>query len=198
MAAPAGALEAGEVAARGDGVEAGIGEHGEIGLRQHLLGGGRRRVHGARADPVALDALDRQLQQWRQAIDQHFQGEPPPVVTVRFNNTALVWVYGDNAMPQYALEQLGLQNALPQPTTQWGVTQKKVVELAAVEDGVVLYFEPFEQKEQLFATPLWQAMPFVRHERIAALPPVWSYGGPLSIATMAEAITEQLLAIESQ
>ncbi len=142
-----------------------------------------------------LDAQEDQLKRWRQHIARHFQGAPPPVVTVRFNNTALVWVYGDNAMPQYTLEQLGLQNAFPQPITQWGVTQKKIMELAAVENGVVLYFEPFEQKNQLFSSPLWQAMPFVRQQRVAALPSVWSYGGPLSVTTIAKAITEQLLAI---
>lgn len=129
-------------------------------------------------------------------LNAHFNNQLPKVAPIRFNNSALLWVFGDNAMPQYALELLGIDPALPQPASAWGVTQKKVVELAKVDDGVVLYFEPFDQKQKLFNTPLWKAMPFVRQQRLAAVPPTWTYGGPISVQYLAEAMTEQLLKME--
>ncbi|CAG9295376.1 ABC transporter substrate-binding protein [Celerinatantimonas diazotrophica] len=143
-----------------------------------------------------LAQMDQQLAKWRAQINAHFHGHPPRVTCVRFNSTALVWVFGDNSMPQYALEKLGLKPALAQPTSKWGATQKKVIALAAIDHGVLLYFKPFPQQQKLFKTPLWQAMPFVQNHRIAALPAAWTYGGALSIQTMASAITQQLLTIE--
>lgn len=140
--------------------------------------------------------LDNQLAQWKKQLHDHYDGNLPKVSTVRFNNTALVWVYGDNSMPQFALQKLGINPALSQPATQWGVTQKKIVELASINQGILLYFEPFAQKEVLFASPLWKAMPFVRQQRFAPLPATWTYGGVLSIRYLAEAITKQLLSIE--
>ena len=142
-----------------------------------------------------LAQQDAQLEQWQAQIHAHFDGQPPLVAAVRFNTPALVWVYGDNSMPQYALQRLGLTNALPLPGSQWGGTQQTEVDLAAIGQGVLLHFEPFEQKQQLFATPLWQAMPFVQHNHVGELPSIWTYGGPLSIGYMAQAITEQLLAM---
>lgn len=143
-----------------------------------------------------LTQMDSQLTQWKDQIKAHFHGHPPQVSCIRFNTSALVWIYGNNSMPQYALEKLGLKPALPQPATKWGVTQKKVIELAAIGDGVLLYFKPFLQQHKLFTTPLWQAMPFVQDHRIASLPATWTYGGPLSIQTIASSITQQLLTIE--
>jgi len=45
--------------------------------------------------------------------------------------------------------------------------------------------------------PLWQQLPFVRKGRVAAVQPVWTYGGPLSIEYIAKAITEALLELNS-
>lgn len=143
-----------------------------------------------------LTEMDQQLAKWKAQINAHFNGHPPRVSCVRFNTTSLVWIYGDNSMPQYALEQLGLKPALDLPATKWGVTQKKVVDLASVGQGVVLYFQPFPQKQKLFNSQLWQTMPFVQTHRVFALPATWTYGGPLSIKTIASAITQQLLTIE--
>ncbi|MFC6669913.1 hypothetical protein ACFQDL_07300 [Marinobacterium aestuariivivens] len=108
-------------------------------------------------------------------------------------DTAHVRVYGDNSMPQVALEALGLAPALPIPPSVWGQSQRALTDLAKIEDGTLLYIEPFPKAEALFSMPLWQMMPFVRNNRIAAVAPVWTYGGALSIQYQAEAFTESLL-----
>jgi iron complex transport system substrate-binding protein len=95
-------------------------------------------------------------------------------------------------MPAFALEALGLENATPLPPSKWGIAFRKVEELGHIREGIVLHIEPFHEAERLFATPLWQAMPFVREGRFRALPPVWTYGGAMSIGYLAEAIAAVL------
>ncbi|MBP0048759.1 iron-siderophore ABC transporter substrate-binding protein [Marinobacterium sp. AK62] len=144
-----------------------------------------------------LRQRDRRLSELAQEVQAHFHGKPPEVAVVRLGNATHARVYGANSMVEAALNSLGLENALPQPVTTWGQVQKKVTDLAAVEKGALLYIEPFPKREQLFSTPLWQFMPFVQNDRIAAVRPVWTYGGALSIQHLAEAITEALLEIQT-
>lgn len=143
-----------------------------------------------------LAAMEQRFNELKTQLNNHFAQGLPKVTTIRFNNAALAWVYGDNAMPQYALEQLGISSAMPLPTTQWGLVQKKIVELGKIDNGIVLYFEPFDQKDKLFSSPLWNAMPFVGKEHFAAVPATWTYGGPMSVLYLAEAMSAQLLTIE--
>jgi iron complex transport system substrate-binding protein len=143
-----------------------------------------------------LAALDSHLTHLKNTLAAHFVNKLPPVTCVRFNNTSVLWIYGDNSMPQYALGLLGFQPALPQPATQWGVTQKKVTELGKIKDGIVLHIEPFDQADKLFTTPLWKAMPFVRNGHFAAVKSTWTYGGLVSIQYLAESLAEALLSIK--
>ncbi len=129
-------------------------------------------------------------------LQQHFGDDLPKVTVVRLGDTAHTLVYGANSSVAGAMQGLGLEEAMPQPSTQWGATHKKVTDLAAVGEGVLLYIEPFPKRDQLFSMPLWQFMPFVKNKRIGAVEPVWSYGGAASIELMAEALTRSLLEIE--
>ncbi len=144
-----------------------------------------------------LADVDKRLKVLKNTLQQHFKGTVPKVTPLRFNNTTLAWIYGDNAMPQYALEALGIQAGLPQPKSQWGITQKKIIDLGKVNEGVVLYFEPYDRADQLFNAPLWRAMPFVRKNQFASVSSTWSYGGAMSILYLAEAMTESLMQIDA-
>lgn len=152
-----------------------------------------------RREPLArvrLSQRDQRLAELAAQVQKHFDGIMPRVAVVRLGDATHVRVYGANSMVEAALAALGLENALPQPVTTWGQVQKKVTDLAAVGDGVLLYIEPFPQRDQLFGMPLWQFMPFVQNQRLAAVNPVWTYGGALSIQHLAEAITDALLEIQ--
>lgn len=140
-----------------------------------------------------LAGLDAHLAGLRSRVAQHFGGKPPPVCVVRFASPTSVYVYGDNAMSQYALQHLGLESACPQPRSAWGLAQRRVVELGALRQGVLLYMQPFDAAGKLFPTRLWQAMPFVRAGRWAPLAPTWSYGGVMSLGYLADALAESLL-----
>lgn len=129
-------------------------------------------------------------------LRQHFGSKLPRVAVVRLGNTAHALVYGANSSVAAAMAGLGLENALPQARTQWGVVHKAVTDLADVGEGMLLYIEPFPKRDQLFSMPLWQFMPFVQNDHIAAVAPVWSYGGAVSIEYMADALARALLEIE--
>ncbi|MCV2402020.1 iron-siderophore ABC transporter substrate-binding protein [Marinomonas sp. C2222] len=131
-------------------------------------------------------------------LDTAFPNGLPKVASMRFANTTSAYVYGDNAMPQYALEAVGIENALSLANTQWGVTQKKLKFLRSVDANVLLYFQPFYEEEKLNASPLWKAMPFVQQNKVASVASTWTYGGAMSLQYLAEAMTDSLLEVANQ
>lgn len=145
-----------------------------------------------------LAAMDDHIAVQRERLHGHFGEQLPTVTGVRFTNNAVVLVYGDNSMPQHALHKLGIRAALDQPPNQWGIVQKKLVDLSRIDEGALLYFKPAPGIERLFDSPLWQAMPVVRAGRVAAVESTWSYGGALSIGYLAEAMTDALLTLDPQ
>lgn len=144
-----------------------------------------------------LAAMDTRFNTLKQQLHDHFGTDLPRVANIRFNNKAVVFVYGENAMSSYVLRELGLASALDIPPSQWGVTQKKMITLSTLEaDDVLLYFKPAPGVEKLFESPLWQAMPVVKAGHVAGVESTWSYGGALSLRYLAEAMTDALLTIE--
>lgn len=122
----------------------------------------------------------------------------PKVTSLRFASTTSAYIYGDNAMPQYALERLGIKSAMPLESTQWGVTQRRLKSLRAIKEGVVLYFKPFHQQEKLAKSPLWRSMPFVKQSNVAAIASTWTYGGAMSLQYLAQSMTQALLLVSKQ
>lgn len=145
-----------------------------------------------------LAALDARLAGLREQVQAHFDGDPPKVTVVRFVDEARVVVHGENAMPVHALHALGLETALELPPSKWGIAFRKTEQLGRIDEGLVLWIEPFPQAEDLFERPLWQAMPFVRQGRFHALPATWTYGGAMSVGYLAEVIAEALLGVDPE
>ncbi|WP_432452105.1 MULTISPECIES: iron-siderophore ABC transporter substrate-binding protein [unclassified Agarivorans] len=144
-----------------------------------------------------LTALEKQFVDLKQQISQHFSGHIPKVTTIRFNNASTIIVYGDNSLSQAAAEQLGIAPALPLGPSKWGIAQKKLSDLAQIEEGIVVNIKPFDQEKQLQASPLWQALPFVRKGHYTTMEAIWSYGGVNSVGYFAQALTDSLLNINS-
>jgi ferric hydroxamate transport system substrate-binding protein len=143
-----------------------------------------------------LAGLDAQLADLRGRVESHFGADLPKVTAISLMDQARVRVHGGNSTSEAALLALGLKPAFPQPATTWGFVQKRVEQLGTLEDGIILNIEPFPDAELLFASPLWNAMPFVRAGRFARVKPSWTFGGAFSIGYLAEAFTEALLTIE--
>ncbi|MDF1598653.1 iron-siderophore ABC transporter substrate-binding protein [Mesorhizobium sp. YIM 152430] len=143
-----------------------------------------------------LAGLDAQLADLRGRVESHFGADLPKVTAISLMDQARVRVHGGNSTSEAALLALGLKPAFPQPATTWGFVQKRVEQLGTIKDGIILNIEPFRAADQLFPSPLWRAMPFVRERRFASVKPSWTFGGAFSIGYLAEAFTEALLTVE--
>lgn len=150
----------------------------------------------AAAADARLASRDAKLLALAEQLNQHFQGNIPATSVVRFVQPAHARIYGKNSMVEAALNMLGVPAALQVPNSTWGQVQRPITDLAEIDTGVLLYIEPFYDKQKLFAMPLWQFMPFVRNQHIAAVEPSWTYGGAISIEYLGEAITKALLQIQ--
>lgn len=137
--------------------------------------------------------MQRRIEDLRQQLLEHFAGELPKVTLIRFTSATHLYMFGPNSLPQHAMDLLGLAPAQVVPSSRWGSIQAPVTQLSQIEDGVVIYIEPFAQHARLFNTELWQAMPFVRQQRLLGMRATWTHGGVFSIQYLAEAICEALL-----
>lgn len=92
-------------------------------------------------------------------------------------------VFGENCLFQEVLDEYGIRNAWQGETNFWGSTAVGIDRLAAYKDADVLCFDHGNNNDMdaLMATPLWQAMPFVREGRFQRVPAVWFYGATLSV-----------------
>lgn len=103
-------------------------------------------------------------------------------------------VFGPNCLFQEILDRLGVKNAWQGETNFWGSTVVGIDRLAAYKDVDVLCFDHGNAADmrQLAATPLWQAMPFVRANRVQNVPAVWFYGATLSAMNFARILDNAL------
>ncbi|MBR7888124.1 iron-siderophore ABC transporter substrate-binding protein [Marinomonas sp. A79] len=152
-------------------------------------------------EDIALQKLKQRsqvLNTLRTQLEHAFVNGLPKVTSMRFANTTSAYVYGENSMPQYALEALGIKPAIVIKNSQWGLEQKRLKFLRTIDQDVLLYFQPFYQEEQLNQSPLWQAMPFVQGGRVASVESTWTYGGAMSLQYLAEAMTAALLKLANK
>ncbi|HDM8045096.1 TPA: iron-siderophore ABC transporter substrate-binding protein [Vibrio campbellii] len=145
-----------------------------------------------------LAAMDARIAVLKAELAKAYPGDKPKVSSFRFASTTSVYIYGDNSIPQYALEQLGFENAMDLPASQWGISQKRMTELKKVKNGIALYFEPFPYQDKLNQSPIWKSMPFVRNGQFSPVEASWSYGGAMSILYNAEAMAQSLLTLAEQ
>ena len=145
-----------------------------------------------------LAAMEARIAVLKAELAKAYPDDKPKVTSFRFASTTSVYIYGNNSIPQYALEQLGFENAMDLPASQWGISQKRMTELKKVKNGIALYFEPFPYRDKLNQSPIWKSMPFVRNGQFSPVEASWSYGGAMSILYNAEAMAQSLLALAEQ
>lgn len=142
-----------------------------------------------------LAALDQEIQQIRQQIEQHFLGQPPKVTLIRFSSENKCLVYGENSIPLYTLKQLGLQTAIRSKRSKWGEKEMPISRLTDIDQGLLIYIEPVDEKQALFTSREWLSLPLVQQKRMYAMPAVWSYGGAMSVLYNARAIRDVLIKV---
>lgn len=105
-----------------------------------------------------------------------------PLLMMTLLDARHMLVFGHNCLFQEVLNEFGIQNAWQGESTFWGSVTVGIDRLAMYNDVDVLCFDHGNDAEmhKLMATPLWQAMPFVRAGRFQRVPAVWFYGATLS------------------
>ncbi len=139
-----------------------------------------------------LAQLNDSFKQLRDKIRQHYS-VPLDVLVMRFSTPNSVLLSTENSTTDYVVEQLGLTNPIQVSARAWGIKQDRINRLQNLEQSFVLYVQPFPQESKLNSSPLWQAMPFVKKQRVNSVRAVWAYGGAMSLQYMAEAITDSLI-----
>jgi iron complex transport system substrate-binding protein len=116
---------------------------------------------------------------------------------VTFIDGRHVGVAGSKSLFQGVFDQLGLRNAWPGDGGEWGVSPIGIEGLAADRDARLLYLQPVppEARRALRENPLWQRLPFVREGRVAALPPLWSFGALPSAMRIAHQLGQALMPV---
>lgn len=117
-----------------------------------------------------------------------------PLLMVTLLDARHMLVFGKNCLFQEVLDRYGIPNAWEGEMTFWGSTAIGIDRLAQFRDVDVLCFDHGNEREMqtLMATPLWQAMPFVREQRFQRAPAVWFYGATLSAMHFARVLDDAL------
>ncbi|HEJ8432320.1 Fe(3+)-hydroxamate ABC transporter substrate-binding protein FhuD [Klebsiella oxytoca] len=115
-----------------------------------------------------------------------------PLLMITLLDTRHVLVFAQNCLFQEVLDRFAIKNAWQGETTFWGSVTVGIDRLAAYRDADVICFDHGNAREmaQLTATPLWQAMPFVRTGRFQRVPAVWFYGATLSAMHFARVLAD--------
>lgn len=108
--------------------------------------------------------------------------EPRPLLMISLLDPRHALVFGPNSLFQPILDAFGIVNAWQGETNFWGSEVVGIDRLGAFKDADVICFDHGNAGDMraLAASPLWQAMPFVRQRRLQQAPAVWFYGATLS------------------
>ncbi len=145
---------------------------------------------GLAADKLA--AMDAELAVIKQQIEQHFNGQVPALTLIRFSSATKALIYGANSIAEHTLQQLNINSAIDSSRSQWGEKEVTIAKLAEISTGLLLYIQPIEDVTVLGSED-WLALPLVNNKRVLAMPPVWSYGGAMSVLYHARGIRDALL-----
>lgn len=137
-----------------------------------------------------LLGLEPQAQSHLAHFDQFVEQHKPrftargsrPLLMVTLLDARHVLAFGPNCLFQPILDDYGIVNAWQGKTNFWGSQVVGIDRLGEFKDADVICFDHGNDAEmqKLVATPLWQAMPFVRAGRFQRVPAVWFYGATLS------------------
>ncbi|MFW0764251.1 Fe(3+)-hydroxamate ABC transporter substrate-binding protein FhuD [Trabulsiella odontotermitis] len=126
-----------------------------------------------------LDLFDQFVAQHKSRFTQRGQR---PLLMLTLLDARHMLAFGPNCLFQPILDAYGIVNAWQGNPNFWGSEVVGIDRLGEFKDVDVLCFDHGNDADmqKLMATPLWQAMPFVRQQRFQRVPAVWFYGATLS------------------
>ncbi|CAK9885976.1 MAG: Iron(3+)-hydroxamate-binding protein FhuD [Candidatus Erwinia impunctatus] len=138
-----------------------------------------------------LSHFDMFLASWSRRLGAKLR-KPLLLMSVLDNRHALV--FGRGSLFVEVMEIAGIENAWQGETNFWGSAVVGLEQLAGLQDVEVICFDHDNHfvMQQMMASPLWQALPFVRKGNFHQAPAVWFFGATLSVMRFCQ-IVEQAL-----
>lgn len=146
--------------------------------------------------PDAMRRLERRLRSALESLAQSMRAggvAGDSVYVVQFRDAHHVRVFGENSFFHAVLERAGLRNAWDGGTNAWGFAQIELTRLDQAADHLIV-IEPIPRRadDMMRSSPVWRALPPVRHGRVRRVAPVWGAGGVPSTIRFCELLGEAL------
>lgn len=139
------------------------------------------------ADKLGLEARAaehlQQLDTFLQQAHRRLQGyRQQPLLLFSLLDPRHVLIIGQGSLFQEVMDQMGIENAWQNETNFWGTSVVGIERLATVKNARAIYLDHGNQAmfNNVSASPLWQALPFIRQGQLRQVPAVWFYGATLS------------------
>lgn len=149
-----------------------------------------------------LSDMDAELAEGRKAVEAKGATGTPFVMADGWmeGSTVNIRPFAKGSLVSDAAEAVGLKNAWTGAgDAQWGLAATDVEGLTAITDPkTVLFYSASE--DDVFTTglaqnPVWQRLPFVVSQKVTKLEPgTWTFGGPKSVAHVAEQFVKAVTA----
>ncbi|PHM48019.1 Fe(3+)-hydroxamate ABC transporter substrate-binding protein FhuD [Xenorhabdus miraniensis] len=139
--------------------------------------------------------LQRYHQQMEQSQQRLRNWQDVPILLFTLLDSDHAMVFGKGGLFQDVLDNLGLRNAWQGKTNSWGSQVIGIEQLATIQEARAIFFSRGDNEillARMQKTPLWQALPFVRHYPVSIQPTVWFYGATLSAMRFCGLLTATL------
>ncbi|NRD75335.1 iron-siderophore ABC transporter substrate-binding protein [Shewanella sp. VB17] len=102
-------------------------------------------------------------------------------------------IFSKRSLAGSVAQQLGLNYRWHSRLPGKDFVHLQLEQLPELDDTHLLLAGNQTDSERMTSSPVWPHLPFVKHGRFSEVPPLWSFGGPVSIQRMAEAFIHSLL-----
>ncbi len=148
------------------------------------------RLEKSQAGRDHLAWFDRQLEEARSQL-AGFHRQPLLVFTLVDDRH--VMILGKNSLFGNVMARLGIENAWQGDDNGWGTAMVGLERLATLPPlrAVCLDHRDEQARTRVAATPLWQAIPFVRDNMLRTVPALWIFGATLSALRFCRMLQQQ-------
>jgi len=122
------------------------------------------------------------------------QSNVKPLMFIRFLDQKTMRVHSKGSLVNDTIEKMGLTNSWEGNTNIWGFSKIGIESFAEHQDSRIMIFGPLqeEERQQLFNSPLWQAMKFSKEDSYHEMPAIWTFGGLLASQRFSQYIADTL------
>nr|WP_314420277.1 Fe(3+)-hydroxamate ABC transporter substrate-binding protein FhuD [uncultured Erwinia sp.] len=148
------------------------------------------RLDKTQAGQAHLAWFDRQLEEARGQL-AGFRRQPLLVFTLVDDRH--VMILGKNSLFGNVMARLGIENAWQGDDNGWGTAMVGLQRLATLPPlrAICLDHRDEQARARVAATPLWQAIPFVRDNMLRTVPALWIFGATLSALRFCRMLQQQ-------